>query len=107
MRRVALVQPRAARDIDERFAYLVAEAGLIVATRFYDAVHGDIVGLLEMPEKGSPRKFRTPRASGLRQWPVSGFETVLIFYRPSNEGIEVIRVLHGAQDTRVILQRDW
>ncbi|MBI4604738.1 MAG: type II toxin-antitoxin system RelE/ParE family toxin [Planctomycetes bacterium] len=32
-----------------------------------------------------------------------GFEQHLVFYRPVEDGIEVVRVLHGARDLRAIL----
>jgi len=35
---------------------------------------------------------------GLRRFPVHGFESYLIFYLPHPEGMDVIRVLHGARD---------
>jgi toxin ParE1/3/4 len=35
---------------------------------------------------------------GLRMWPIPGFKRYLNFYRPRRNGIEVVRVLHGAMD---------
>ncbi len=37
-------------------------------------------------------------SEGIRRWRVNDFENFLIFYRPIDDGIEVIRVLHGARD---------
>jgi toxin ParE1/3/4 len=31
-------------------------------------------------------------------WPIGGFEKYLIFYLPLPDGIDVIRVVHGARD---------
>ena len=39
---------------------------------------------------------------GLRRWRVRGFENFLIFYRPIDDGIEVLRVLHGQRDRETI-----
>jgi plasmid stabilization system protein ParE len=36
---------------------------------------------------------------------VSGFELISIFYRPTDHGIEVARVLHGARDIARIFGR--
>jgi len=55
---------------------------------------------------GKTREVRNPRLSGLRQWRVKGFESYLIFYRPIPEGIEVLRVLHGARDIDRILDEE-
>jgi len=56
-----------------------------------------------MPQMGTPRQFRNSRLIGLRMWRVPGFEKHLIFYRVTEGGIEVVRVLHGARDIQRIL----
>jgi toxin ParE1/3/4 len=47
---------------------------------------------------GAPLSLRSAKLAGLRKWPVSGFENVLIFYLPRGTGISIVRVLHAAQD---------
>jgi plasmid stabilization system protein ParE len=37
---------------------------------------------------------------------VSHFERISIFYRPTDYGIDVVRVLHGARDIARILRRE-
>jgi toxin ParE1/3/4 len=37
---------------------------------------------------------------GLRAWPVASY---VIYYRPTDEGIEVYRVLHGARKAEELL----
>jgi len=51
-----------------------------------------------MPEWGTQRAFRHPRWSAARTWPLKGFERYLIFYRPLSDGVEILRVTHGARD---------
>lgn len=34
----------------------------------------------------------------MRMWHVTGFESYLIFYMVGENGVELIRVLHGARD---------
>lgn len=68
------------------------------AERFLDAVEHAIAVLLEKPRVGRSREFCSPRAQGMRSWVVSGFENYLIFYRARTEGIEVVRLVHGARD---------
>jgi plasmid stabilization system protein ParE len=34
----------------------------------------------------------------LRRWPVNGFENWLIFYRAKCDAVDIVHVLHGAQD---------
>ena len=47
-----------------------------------------------------------PRLTGLRVWRIQGFPNHLIFYRPVDDGIEVIRVLHGARDIDRVLESE-
>jgi toxin ParE1/3/4 len=47
-----------------------------------------------------------PRLADLRRWPVSGFPNHLIFYQPTEGGIEVVRVLHGARDLATMLENE-
>jgi toxin ParE1/3/4 len=35
---------------------------------------------------------------------MSGFRNHLIFYRPIDDGIEIVRVLHGARDWQNLLE---
>ena len=51
-----------------------------------------------MPEMGRLREFSNARLRGLRSWRIRGFEHWLVFYRVTDEAVEVVRVLHGARD---------
>jgi toxin ParE1/3/4 len=52
--------------------------------------------LLDFPESGTKRdKFR----SGLRSFPVGSY---MVFYFAIEEGIEIVRVLHGRRDIEKI-----
>jgi toxin ParE1/3/4 len=68
------------------------------ALAFIDAVERAFARLAELPEIGSPRAFRNPRLEGIRMWPVPQFQNYLIFYRIAGEAIQVLRILHAAQD---------
>lgn len=50
------------------------------------------------------REFQHPKAAGIRSWSITGFPNHLIFYRPVEGGIEVLRVLHGARDINAIFE---
>jgi len=39
---------------------------------------------------------------GLRAWPIDGFRNHLVFYRPTDEGVDIVRVLHGARDIEAL-----
>ena len=47
---------------------------------------------------GTVCRFGNPEAAGLRMWSIRGFENRVIFYRPTSDGIDVVRVLHASRD---------
>jgi len=77
-----VVRPRADRDIDEIADYLVEQSGLDTGLRFLQL-----------------RSVRTFRVS-------ERFDKFLIFYQPHRDRIEILRVLHGAQDLVTLFQRE-
>ena len=98
-----LVRPRPDRDLDELALY-IAENNLEAGKRFYDAVEKALQRISQMPQVG--HRYSSERSSGedeLRVWPVSGFESILVFYRVRKDVIDVVRVLHGARDIRRLL----
>jgi toxin ParE1/3/4 len=90
----------------DEHAEFIARNNLEAARRLYDAAAQAFDQLAAMPEMGSPRAFRNPSLSGLRLWRIPGFERHLIFYRPIQDGIEIIRVLHAARDIDAILEQE-
>lgn len=62
--------------------------------------------LAGMPEMGTRCHFRSPDTAGIRMWSIHGFENHLIFYRPLENGIDVVRVIHGARDIQSIFAHD-
>jgi len=48
-----------------------------------------------MSEIGKPRQFKNPILDGLRSWPVTGFEDILIFYIAQPDALRVVRILEG------------
>jgi len=95
------MDPAADLDVDECFAYIAAD-NLDAAIRFLDAIEDALDKLARMPGMGRIRDFADPRLAGLRSWPIKGFKNYLIFYRPILDGIEVLRILHGARDIDAI-----
>jgi toxin ParE1/3/4 len=102
MPRLATWHRLAEEDLAEAFLHLGSDSPK-AAERLLDAVEHAIALLLSKPRAGRVRTFRSSRARGLRSWVVSGFENYLIFYRPRRDGIEVVRVVHGARDLPSLL----
>jgi plasmid stabilization system protein ParE len=93
----------AEEDLAEAVLYIGSDSPA-AADRLLDAVENAIGLLMSNPGIGRLRKFRDPRAQGVRTFVVSGFENYLICYRPALDGIHVIRFLHGARDLPRLLE---
>ena len=92
------VLPAADRDLDEQAVYLESQASLETALRFYDAAASTFARIAGMPGIGERWISSNSRLADLRVWRIEGFENHIVFYRPSDEGIDIVRVLHGARD---------
>ena len=69
-----------------------------MAERYFAAVDRTCARLAKQPRSGTPYDSGVARLEGMRRAPVSGFTAYLLFYMPSANGIDIVRVLHGAQD---------
>ncbi len=90
MRRYRL-SPEARSDLDSIWDY-IADDNIPAADGLLHKVHEKLRLLAEAPGVGRPRDELAP---GLRSLPVGNY---LLFYRVIREGIEVVRVLHGARN---------
>jgi toxin ParE1/3/4 len=93
-----LIRITARRDLTDHFVFFGENASVEVARRFLDSSNSTFQELAQMPEIGVSRTFRNPKYASVRMWPVKGFDKYLVFYRPLEDGIEVLRVIHGARD---------
>jgi toxin ParE1/3/4 len=78
--------------------YLWQEAGERTSDRFLQAAEKAITDLAAMPGLGAAWGSALTRLADIRTWGVPGFRKWIIFYRESAQGLEVLRVLHGARD---------
>jgi toxin ParE1/3/4 len=97
-------RPQAEADLTDQFVYYLTNAGHDVAERFLAAVEETARRLLDRPGIGARRSFRHPGLQDLRMHPVRGFDRHLIFYRERDDGIELVRVLHGARDIPSVME---
>ena len=96
--------PRARRDFLEHILYLSEKATPAIASLFSDEVLSLTGKLLALPLRGRMFSSENPRLSKLRFFPVAPpFQKYLIFYEPAKNGINVVRILHGARDVASIL----
>ena len=92
------ILPAADLDLDEQVDFLTREANSDTARRFYDAAERAFSQLARMPGLGEPKRFSDPRLAGMRVGRIEGFVNHLIHYRPTDDGIEIIRILHASRD---------
>lgn len=98
--------PQAQLDLLE-LADFIAQDSLNAAQRFLKAAEAAFQLLAETPEMGTCCQFQDPQAAGVRVWSIRGFENYLVFYRPIEAGIDVIRVIHGARDIAAIFSGNF
>lgn len=90
------VAPLAQSDAAQIWAY-IAEDDAAAADRLLKRFDEEINLLSTQPHSG---KDAAALSDNLRFWPVGKY---LIFYRPSAEGIQVVRIIHGARRLRAEL----
>ena len=91
----------AIQDLIDISDYL-AQHSAVAALRFLRAAEARFRRLHRFPGLGRTCQFRDPALHGVRRRLVEGFDRYLIYYRPTANGIEVIRVLDGRRDLRQI-----
>lgn len=84
-------RPRALEDLDAIWLY-IAQNDIEAADRVISLFEEKSQILAHTPLIGRPCPELAP---DLRRFPVKSY---VIFYRPVSDGIEVVRVLHGARD---------
>lgn len=104
-RRAKVVKrPASVRDIAEIADYLAATTSLAAADRFLASVEATAARLAGMPGLGARWDSPKPRLADVRSSAVARFRNHLIFYRPVEGGIEILRVLHGARNIASLLE---
>ena len=104
MTREARKRPQALADLYSQGRYYVEEGYPETAARFLAAAERAMGQLVAMPAMGAQRSYGEPRLRGLRMWRIRGFPEHLIFYRPTDSGIDVVRVLHAKRDLASIFE---
>lgn len=85
-------------DLDDIWLY-IAKDNPKAADDFVDSLCETFLRLASMPRMGRERRDLAP---DVRSLPV---EDYLIFYRPIQGGVEVVRVIHGARHIESVWHR--
>lgn len=98
------ILPRAGDDVVRQFRYyLVEQDAPAAAFRFREAVIESIHQLQPHPRIGAPFQGAI---TGLRSWPVKGFEAIRICYQELPGALRVVRILHGGRNVRKIVKQE-
>jgi toxin ParE1/3/4 len=94
-------------DLTRQFRYyLVTLNQPQVALRFKEAVRKTSKAISVQPRIAPLTHLGNPQLQNLRSWPVAGFEAIRLYFLLDKDSMRVIRILHGKQDIRGILERE-
>ena len=99
------VHPKADQDLDDYADYLADKVGVELALRFLAAARETFSLLATQPQIGWPARLKNPLLKSLKVFRVSGFDRMLIIYRPGPDGIDIVRVLHGSRSLQALFRR--
>src|SRR4051812_29205837 len=98
-----LVRDIARDDVDEIARY-IAQDKLDAALRFYDAAEAAFDLLASVAGAGPRVEPSIDLVPDLRFWPIKRYRNYLVLYRPLPDGVEILRVVHGARDLPGLFQ---
>jgi toxin ParE1/3/4 len=93
-------------DLEEISDY-IAQHSSSASLRFLDAAQDTFQFLERFPLVGRACRFRDPRMSDVRKRTIQGFKKYVVYYRPTAEGVEILRVVHGARDRGELLGEEF
>ena len=86
-------------DLITQWIWYSENGSVELADRFLRAADQTFHLLATQPESGSRFDVGKVELQGLRRFPVSdGFDNILVFYFPLQDGVDIVRVLHGSRD---------
>ncbi len=86
-----LKRPEAQNDLDEIW-WFIAQDSPDNADKFLDRIQDSCLTLADFPKMGVSRN---EIKNSLRSQPIGNY---LIFYFPIEDGIDIIRIIHGSRD---------
>lgn len=89
--------PSSRRDLTEILEY-IAKDKPGAAVRHLERLEQDCWLLATNPGMGTSRDDLLPN---LRAWSIGNY---VVYYRPAADGIEIIRVVHGSRDEKVLFE---
>ena len=100
------VRPKADHDLQDQAFYLATEGSPTVGHRFLVSAHKTFSLLATQPRLGWSAHLNVTELKSLRVFRVSGFEKMLVLYRPLSGGVEILRVIHGSRNLLALVRRE-
>jgi toxin ParE1/3/4 len=101
-----VVRPKADQDLEDQAYYYATAASPEIGHRFLVAAHDTFALLATQPNMGWHARLRHTDLEGLRLFPVTDFERILLLYLPLLDGVEILRVVHGSRNLQALLRRE-
>jgi toxin ParE1/3/4 len=98
-----VVSPEARLDQINIADYLGAQVGSDLSERFLLTIEEAFETLSLFPNAGASRSYGQSQFAALRMFRVRRFP-YLIFYRPIDTQVQIVRIIHGAQDIENIFR---
>jgi toxin ParE1/3/4 len=98
-----ILRPAANRDLVDH--YLTRHQSLQTGLRFYRAAEETFHLLASQPGMGARMEWRSSFLYGIRMFPLKRFPNHLVFYLPVENGVAIVRALHGARDIETLFMR--
>ncbi|MFT3882951.1 MAG: type II toxin-antitoxin system RelE/ParE family toxin [Gemmatales bacterium] len=103
--RIAIVTHKAALDLEE-IAFYYRQLKPVLETRFIKDANSTIDRIKMMPTIGSPLDLDPEQSDPVRFCRLKSFPKYLVFYRPFDQHIEIVRVLHSSRAWQDMLHDD-
>jgi toxin ParE1/3/4 len=97
------ILPEAAADLEQQERYFGEQAGIDLVIEFAGAARRTFAFLAINPNIGAPYPSKAADMAGLRVWKIDGFPKHLVFYRATEDRLEIVRVMHGHRQIDQIL----
>ena len=103
-----LKREAAKRDLIAQWVWYAENASIEIADRFLAAVEDTLAILSTQPESGALASFQKIELRNIRRSLVSDrFESILLFYLPLEDGIDLVRVVHGRRNLELLAQEGF
>src|SRR5262245_18224149 len=102
---VVIKKPRAEQDLLRTYTY-IRDRSLKGADRFLQEADSTFGLLARFPTLGEVWDSPSPHLTGVRFFTIRHFRNYVVFYRPIENGIEVLHVFHGRMNIRRLLEEE-